>query len=227
MPKKPSKSKTPSKKVPQPVKEYIHKAIDSNKSLRQFMYPSAAQEVTVNPVFLDLTDIDVAGAGIADNPILYRSQAEIELQALNISGFFAPKSGGVADAVCRLVVFRWKGDSASDPPTAAALFGSNFTRNWASPVGFDRIETAKFQLLWDRTWHLGPQTGSASVPKADKETILVKKTLYLNKLPKVTYDSNTGSTGGKNHLYVMYIGNSGSGTDSSQMYIDFFLRYLE
>lgn len=220
--------KTKGRKIPEPVKDYVHKQINRKLSWRQFLTASASQEITTTAVIMDITDIDIAAAGVADDPEAFRSQNEIYPQTITLAGYIVPKTTAVVDSVSRIIVFQWTGDCAADPPLATTLWGGAFTRPFTAPIGMDKINcTTPFKVLFDRTYHLGPQTGSASIPVANHEWSMVKHTINARHCKPVKYDSGIGDSGGRNHIYMLYIGNSGSGTNSANLYVDAFLQYKE
>lgn len=72
--------------VSEATKVYVKKAISARKPMRTFTYiPYSGGDVTTTPNIDDLTAIAFAGAGVADDPEVYRSQQQIIPKKLLVS----------------------------------------------------------------------------------------------------------------------------------------------
>lgn len=221
----PRRRKTKPVKVSEPVKKYVKRVIREKKAIRTKVIEASAGggwDTTVQ--FQDLTQIAVAGAGTADDPEIYRSQQQIQPLRLTLHGKAQADGGATGDNVLRLIIFRWKQDRDLNPPTTAQVFG-DYATNYAYMKPFNDIDTAKGEVLWDKTYHLArAYDGAAYMPTFQQRVI--RKVLYLSKLPKVTYHSNT-ATQGKNHIYAVWVGNNAAGTTDAVLQLHSLLHYTE
>lgn len=220
------KGKAPIKrKVSPAVKTYVKKTITARKPVRTFFYePSAGGEITTTAVVDDLTAIAVAGAGTADDPEVYRSQQQLRPLKLELSGVWSAKDTATVDNYMRMIVFIWPEERGANPPSAAEVFGDAFTYPYLAKP-FSDIDTTKGTVLYDRLFQLAPHYDGAS-QIAGRKTIPIRKTIYLGKRPMIRYLSNAG-TAGKNHIYILYVGNTASGVQTSTLQLDSQLFYQE
>lgn len=219
-----AKVKPKTAKVPKATKKYVKTMISKRKPLRSFGYnASAGAEVTSTAVISDLTAIALNPGG--DDPEGYRSQQQLKPMRLDLSGVWAPKATASTDNYMRLIIFIWPEDRDGNEPTAAQVFGDNFTYPYLTPRPFGDIDTANGTVLYDRLFHLAPHYDGAS-KVSGLQSLPIRKTIYLGKRPMIRYLSNTG-TGGKNHIYCLVVGNSATGTSSSTLQLYTQLHYQE
>lgn len=218
--------------IAEPVKEYVKKSIiaDKKKIMRQHENNTvSSEEVTSTQITTDLTDIDVAGAGVQDNPELYRSQQVINVHDIYISGVVTAKATATIDNFCRLIIFQWRDDPNDNPPGATDLFGTtSFTYPYLAPVGVS-IDSNKSvrRVLYDKLLHFGPQDSTGGLDVHDHFTTRVlKKRLHFKNPIKVKYNSGDGSIG-NDHIWAFIVGNTTSGINSSTATIDFMVKYTE
>lgn len=200
-------------KVSTSTKRYVKRTLRARLPVRSItMTPSAGGEVTTTADLTDLTEIQkVSGS---DDPETYRDEQQIKALKLFLTGVWAAKDTATVDNYMRVIVFTWREERSANPPSAAEIFGDAFSYNYLAKPFFD-IDTTKGTVLWDKLYHLPPHYDGASQISGYK-TIPIMKTIYLSKHPKVQYLSNAG-TGGKNHIYLLVLGNSGTGTQTSTL----------
>lgn len=221
---KTSKRKPTTRKVSEPVKTYVKRAISARKPVRSHNVTIAnGADVTTTVNFEDISEIAVAGAGVQDDPEIYRSQQQITPKKLLLSWSWVADSTAVVSNHIRVIVFRWKGERSEDTPSSADLWGDFFTGYVADPI-FTSLDASKGQVLYDKMMTLPAQyNGSAKI--AGHTAILGRKTINL-KVPKISYLSNAG-TGGYNHIYVAYVGGQATGANNSTLYLKSQLHYQE
>lgn len=209
-----------SRKVPQPVKKYVKSQITKSEPKRSFTFePYTGGEVTTTANLADLTAISQSGG---DDPELYRDNQQIKPHAMQISGVWASKDTSTVDNYLRLIFFTWKEERGANPPSATEVFGDALTYPYLTKPFFD-IDTTKGTVLWDKLYRLAPHFDGASQISGAK-TIPIRKIINLSKHPKITYHSGAG-TAGKNHIYVLVVGNLATGTQSSTLQLDTQLIY--
>lgn len=212
-------------KVSEPVKTYVKRTISARKPMRAHNVTVASgADVTSTTVYEDLTAIAVAGAGVADDPEIYRSQQQIIPKKLRLSMQWSADSTAVPSNQLRLIVFKWSGERGADPPGNSAVWGDFFQQYWRG-FPFSDVDTSKGKILMDKTFTLPKQYSGASA-LAGHSSIAWRKTIDLSKLPRVTYLSDA-STAGHNHIYVCYVGSAGSGSDNSTLYLQAQVQYQE
>lgn len=211
--------------VPKNIKKYVKRTIKEKAPIRSFTRePSAGGEVTTTAQLDDLTEISQSGG---TDPEAYRNNQQIVPYKLHLSGVWAAKNTSEIDNYLRLIIFTWKEERGANAPSASEVFGDAYTYPYLSPAFFD-IDTTKGKVLYDRLFRIGPQeaTVSSTVTRAtdSHNSLPIRKTIYLNKHPKITYHSTAG-TAGNNHIYALWVGNTTTGTNSSTLQLDTQLHY--
>jgi len=214
------KKKQPSKKkVPKSVKQYVKKQIIKTSEERQFTVQNGVIEATTAAEMEDLTLIDIAPTTAVDDPEFYRSSDRIKPLKLVVSGYLGPKATSTVDTYLRLIFFQWKEDLPASAPTSTDLLGNNNVYPYLSLAKQDIDCNKNARILYDKLFHWGPYAQQV------KKTTPFRKIINLKKLPSIQYTSTAGTTG-KNHIYMMILGNTATGDMSSVCNLDTMLIYL-
>jgi hypothetical protein len=155
------------------------------KQLKFFDVNSGVTSVSNVPAFTDVTSI-AAGTNVSQ-----RVGAQILMRSVRVCGSWVV---GDPTQLCRLVVFKWFPSNSSDVPSISELMTPS-----ASDIvigGWLQYKPSRFHILYDRLFKLD----TLAHPIKD-----FNFTVRVNS--KLDYD--TGSTTGRNHIYLMYV------TDSS------------
>jgi hypothetical protein len=174
-----------SNKINSKVRSIIKSEILGMKQLKWFDVYSGVTAVTNVPSFTDVTSIAVG------TTISQRVGAEVLVRSLRVCGSWIV---GDSTQLARFVVFRWIPSNSSDVPSLSEL--TTATGSDAPIGGWLRYEPSRFQILADRFFKLD----TLAHPIKD-----FKFTVKLNS--KLDFD--TGSTTGRNHIYIMYVTDSG------------------
>jgi hypothetical protein len=167
------------------IRSLVRSEIVGMKQLKWFDVYSGVTGITNVPTFIDVTSI-AAGTNISQ-----RVGAEILMRSLRISGSWVV---GDPTQLARLVVFKWIPSNSSDVPSLSEL--TTATGNDVVIGGLLQYKPSRFQILHDQLWKLD----TLAHPIKD-----FTFTVRINS--KLDYD--TGSTTGRNHIYMMYVTDSG------------------
>jgi hypothetical protein len=167
------------------IRSIVKSAIVGMKQLKWFDVYSGTTSVSNVPTFIDVTSI-AAGTNISQ-----RVGAEILMRSLRVSGSWVV---GDPTNLARLVVFKWFPSNSSDVPSLSEL--TTATGGNAVIGGWLQYKPSRFQILHDRLFKLD------TLSHPIKDFVF---TVRINS--KLDYD--TGSTTGRNHIYLMYVTDSG------------------
>jgi hypothetical protein len=167
------------------IRSIVRSEIVGMKQLKWFDVYSGVASISNVPVFIDTTSVSI---GV--NPS-QRVGGEILVRSLRISGSWVV---GDPTNLARLVVFKWFPSNSSDVPSASEL-----TTAASSDMvigGWLQYKPSRFQILHDQLFKLD----TLAHPIKDF-------TFNVSINSKLDYD--TGSTTGRNHIYMMYVTDSG------------------
>jgi hypothetical protein len=167
------------------VRAVVRSEILGLKQLKWFDVYSGTASITNVPVFTDITSVAI-GTGVSQ-----RVGAEILARTVRISGSWVV---GDPTQLARFVVFRWIPSNSSDVPSLSEL--TTATGNDVVIGGWLQYKPSRFQILKDKLF------------KLDALAHPIKDFTFTVKLnSKLSFD--TGSTTGRNHIYLMYVTDSG------------------
>jgi hypothetical protein len=167
------------------IRSIVKSEIVGMKQLKWFDVYSGVTSVTNVPTFIDVTSI-AAGTNISQ-----RVGAEILMRSLRVSGSWVV---GDPTQLARFVVFKWIPSNSSDVPSLSEL--TTATGSNAVIGGWLQYKPSRFDILHDRLFKLD----TLAHPIKDF-------TFNVRINQKLDYD--TGSTTGRNHIYIMYVTDSG------------------
>jgi len=167
------------------IKNIVRSEIIGLKQLKWFDVYSGVTTSTNVPTFIDVTSIAI-GVNVSQ-----RVGAEILMRSLRISGSWVV---GDPTQLARLVVFKWFPSNSSDVPSASEL--TTATSSDIVIGGWLQYKPSRFQILHDQLFKMD----TLAHPIKDFDF-----TVRINS--KLDYD--TGSTTGRNHIYFMYVTDSG------------------
>jgi hypothetical protein len=167
------------------IRALVRSEIVGMKQLKWFDVYSGVTSVTNVPTFIDTTSIAV-GTNVSQ-----RVGAEVLMKSLRISGSWVV---GDPTQLARFVVFKWFPSNSSDVPSLSEL--TTATGSNACIGGWLQYKPSRFQILYDR------------LEKLDTLAHPIKDFTFNVRInSKLDYD--TGSTTGRNHIYIMYVTDSG------------------
>jgi hypothetical protein len=167
------------------IRSIVRSEIVRMKQLKWFDVYSGVTSITNVPTFVDTTSIAI-GVNVSQ-----RVGAEILMKSLRISGSWVV---GDPTQLARLVVFKWFPSNSSDVPSLSEL--TTATGNDVVIGGWLKYEPSRFQILHDQLF------------KMDTLAHPIKDFTFNVRInSKLDYD--TGSTTGRNHIYLMYVTDSG------------------
>lgn len=105
---------------------------------------------------------------------------------------------------CRLIVFKWKPNTATSTPDASAdqIIRNNGTA--AAWMGFPHWEQRQqFKILFDKTYYVS----SATTDSDSRTQVPVNIALSAKKLGRSHYGENVAS--GTDHIYLLHVSDSG------------------
>jgi hypothetical protein len=167
------------------IRSIVRSEIVGMKQLKWFDVYSGVTSVSNVPTFVDTTSI-ASGTNVSQ-----RVGAEILMRTLRISGSWVV---GDPTQLARLVVFKWIPSNSSDVPSLSEL--TTATGSDAVIGGWLQYKPSRFQILHDHLFKLD----TLAHPIKDF-------TFNVRINSKLDYD--TGSTTGRNHIYLMYVTDSG------------------
>jgi hypothetical protein len=167
------------------IRSLVRSEIVGMKQIKWFDVYSGVTSITNVPTFVDVTSI-AAGTNISQ-----RVGAEILFRSLRVSGSWVV---GDPTQLARLVVFKWHPSNSSDVPSLSEL--TTATGNDVVIGGWLQYKPSRFQILHDQLFKLDTL---AHPVKDFTFTVRVNSRL----------DYDTGSTTGRDHIYLMYVTDSG------------------
>lgn len=181
-----STHKNATNKVPEnKIRSIVKSEIVGMKQLKFFDVYSGVTSVSNVPTFVDVTSIAI---GTANSQ---RIGAQVLMRSLRISGSWVV---GDPTQLARLVVFKWAPSNSSDVPSLSELMTG--TSSDAVISGWLQFKPSRFHIMYDRLFKLDTL---AHPIKDFTFTVRVNSKL----------DFDTGGTTGRNHIYFMYITDSG------------------
>jgi len=159
--------------------------LNSSKMTR-LVSGGAATSANATTQFADLTAIPV---GTGNNA---RTGTEVKLKELDIKFVCA-----LADTYnfVRFILFEWIPSDSSDGPGASEIFNTNFSSgNNDFFCGINQLRPSRFRILHDQT--------------CDLHAANVIESHHIKMKLGWTCNFDTGSTTGRNHLYLAYISDS-------------------
>jgi len=169
-------------------KQNLNKIInDKLMSLKSAKWNSGASGVTAVPNTAQFFDSSSVAQGVT---AITRVGAATMAKSLTINLTWVT---GDATQLCRFVVFKWLVSSTSDTPTYTELFDNN---GQAPLDTFLLYRPSRFKVLHDQLWSLD---SLAHPMKAAKFKVKLNS--------RVEYD--IGVNTGKNHIFCMYVSDSG------------------
>lgn len=138
-----------------------------------------------------------------------------------------------ADAynACRIVIFRYKQDSFTDPPTEAELFDTTPGIAYAPNYQYNSDSSYKFEILYDKTHILET---AVTYNGATPVLIYTGKSTYnshtINLFGKKVASNvifNPGVASGKNKIFVAYVSDSVSATPHPTFLITSTVHYQD
>jgi hypothetical protein len=167
------------------IRSIVKSEIVGMKQLKWFDVYSGVTSVSNVPTFVDVTSIAI-GVNVSQ-----RVGAEILMRSLRICGSWVV---GDPTQLARLVVFKWFPSNSSDVPSLSEL--TTATGSDAVIGGWLQYKPSRFQILHDQLF------------KLDTLSHPIKSFAFRCDInSKLDYD--TGSTTGRNHIYMMYVTDSG------------------
>lgn len=217
-PKKLPRTKTTKKAaVSTAVKKYVDRKIKNNidKGL-QFEYSNGGIVASDTTNFVDLTDAISQGDGETD-----RNGDNLVIDRLKGRYVLSLVGGATAVSGFRIMVFKWKPDSADDAPTAMNEFFQNnmSTMNTVMSNYVGEInQRGKFTPLYDRSFILTPEDGA-------KNYAIVKYDIRT----AGTVHFNAGASSGRGKVYMLIYGtnpySAGTGTQFGYLTGDTAVHY--
>lgn len=205
------KSKPFSRKEVRAIKEIV-------EDMPELKYHSTDAYSSGIPVSSTAIDVDLSAVPDAD-----REGDRIEPSSINISGRVlrdASVSVGSADHV-RVILVQWYPDTADDDCTFADILeGYNQTFAHMQVYVRDKTKRAKFNVLFDRVIHVSERTSGTGMLSYDKKYHIQRK------LKKPIY-FNPGATTGKNHIFLLAVGEQTSTAEDCQIPYQATLRYRD
>lgn len=181
------KARVSTRKVSDPVKTYVRKAINSNIETKQYIASQFAYSIDydVSPFVEDMTNIAQGDTEqTRDGNVIKPYRLDIRYQLNGSSG-----------DVCRIMVIQWKQDTAVVSPTINIAISNNVFNSavgsgteYISPVDIDR--KPYFNVLYDR---MIPLDSGAGLTKTG--------IIRITKMMGIHY--NDSATTGKNHLFIL------------------------
>lgn len=178
-------------KVSKATKRYVQTALKTNKETNWAdVYSPANVELNYDvPLLVNISDIS-QGADI-------QSREGDRLQPMSLTGKFTLGMTG-ATTVARVIVFQWKPDDADDTPTVAKILSATADVNQINSdyIG-SAVDRKKFKILYDRRF-----MNSAGVA-----TYFPIGVMSCSKFHNKYIYYNSGTTTGKNNIYMLGISN--------------------
>lgn len=155
--------------------------------------------------------------------VLDRDGDRAELTSIRITGRLLREStatSGTWDSV-RVVLIQWHPDSNVDVPAAADLFEDTTQSTISlSPIIIDKSLRSKFTLLADKTFVLQDRANSYDSGRFERRFVIRKK---LSR--PILF--NAGATTGRNHIYMVVLGEQTSATEDCTMSYFSALRFRD
>jgi hypothetical protein len=167
------------------IRSIVKSEIVGMKQTKFYDVFSGVASVSNVPVFIDLVAPAIGTA------VSQRVGAEILVKDIRISGSWVV---GDPTQLARLVIFKWIPSNSSDVPSLSEL--TNATSSDVVIGGWLQYKPSRFQILRDMLFKLD----TLAHPIKDFSF----KVRVNSKL-----DFDTGSTTGRNHIYMMYVTDSG------------------
>jgi len=178
-------------KVSKPVKQYVAKAIEEQKELNWVdQFEPSGVEMSYDSVTFNALFPPSQGDTIA-------TRDGDRIEPIRLFGQYAINIPSVT-TICRVFMFQWKPDNAVDAPSMAKIFeDSASTATVTSNYVGDAVLRKKFKVLYDKVIVNPTSVVNAQVFRKFDIKSFNNKYIYFN----------TGSTNGKNQVYVLLISN--------------------
>lgn len=181
-------------KVSKPVKQYVAKAIEVQKELNWVdQFEPSGVEMTYDSVTFNALFPPAQGDTIS-------TRDGDRIEPIRLFGQYAINMSSVT-AISRVVILQWKPDNAVDVPSMAKIFeDSATTATVTSNYVGDAVLRKKFKVLYDKVIVNPTSVANSQVFRKFDIKNFNNKYIYFN----------TGTTGGKNQVYVLLISNISS-----------------
>lgn len=178
-------------------KEQIKNMLDAPLELKYFDYTFNAYSSSLTPSFFDAFQ---PSQGTASNEII---GADVELKSINYKFLIAK-----ADTTnyLRMVIFQWYGDSLTDSPNWNQLFQFHTAGvpadvlDASGPYLVGQGRDKMFNVITDREYLLD----------SDDSTIIIQGFINKGFRKRITFNDDNSPQTGVNHIYIMWVSDSGA-----------------
>lgn len=181
------------------VKTMINKSMNKRMEKKYHM----EQDDSATPSYAG-TVVDITEPAQGDGDIT-RDGDEIYLRSINVKGFVR-----LADSTnqVRIILFQWRGDTATDPPAVTQVLSSSQVSTALAPVAkYYHDGRALYRIIYDKVFNL-----DAGNPQQ------LFNTGYL-RLPFRKARFNAAATTGTDHVHMLLISDSAAATHPTVGYV--------
>lgn len=198
------------------VKEIAKRVVNQGKETKHLETTGSAVAVTQTAVLTNLTAIPQG------DTVSTRSGDQVKLTRLYGRLNVLQDDGGTGSNRMRFLIIQWKPNNADEAISYSKLFESGTAANIAiDDFVNDKVDRAKFKVLWDKTLLLPPESDHTTNPNK-----LYKINLFGKKLArKIIYEPT--STNGSGCLFLVHANSQANAADDSAISYRFVAEFKD